>query len=128
MSRCTLIIVNWNSWDLLSQCLEKIKIQTYQHFSVLVIDNASSQHVPPGLLARYPNVTLIQNPSNLGFAAANNLAIEMTSDSEWVVLLNPDAFPEPDWLQRLLDSTAENPDYAMLASRQLMEGDQQILD
>lgn len=129
MSRYTLIIVNWNSWDLLSRCLEKLKSQTFQHFNVLMIDNASDQPVPEGLLSRYPNVTLIQNQSNLGFAAANNQAIAMMlGDSEWVVLLNPDAFPEPDWLQQLIDAAGEHPDYSMFACRQLMDGARQLLD
>jgi GT2 family glycosyltransferase len=128
MMAVTVIIVNWNSWDILSRCLEKLKIQTFQNFNVLVIDNASDQPVPDGLLARYPNVMLIQNQSNLGFAAANNQAIALLGDSEWVVLLNPDAFPEPDWLQQLINAAEENPDSSMFASRQLMDADFHLLD
>lgn len=128
MDRYTLIIVNWNSWNILSQCLEKLKSQTFQNFNVLVIDNASDQPVPDGLLARYSNLTLIQNKSNLGFAAANNQAIALLGDSEWVVLLNPDAFPEPDWLQQLIDAAEKNPDSSMFASRQLMDADCHLLD
>ena len=128
MSRYTLIIVNWNSWDILSRCLEKLQAQTFQHFNVLVIDNASDQAVPYGLLSRYSNITLIQNQSNLGFAAANNQAVALLDGSEWVVLLNPDAFPEPDWLQQLVGAAKENPGYSMFASRQLMEGNRHLLD
>ena len=128
MSRYALIIVNWNSWDILSQCLEKLKKQTFQNFNVLVIDNASDSPIPNGLLLRHPNVTLIQNQSNIGFAAANNKAIELLSDSEWVGLLNPDAFPEPDWLDQLIRAAEENVDYSMFASRQLMDRDDHLLD
>ena len=128
MSHYTLIIVNWNSWDLLSRCLEKLKAQTFQDFTVLVIDNASEQPAPPGLLASYPNVRLIQNQSNVGFAPANNQAFALLGDTEWVVLLNPDAFPEPDWMQRLIDAAEENPGYSMFASRQLMDGNRHLLD
>ena len=128
MSRYTLIIVNWNSWDILSRCLEKLQAQTFQHFNVIVIDNASDQAVPHGLLSRYSNITLIQNQSNLGFAAANNQAVALLDGSEWVVLLNPDAFPEPDWLQQLVGAAKENPGYSMFASRQLMEANRHLLD
>lgn len=128
MNRYTLIIVNWNSWDILSPCLERLKSQTFQNFNVLVIDNASEQPAPNGLFSRYSNVTLIQNESNLGFAAASNQAIGLLGDSEWIALLNPDAFPEPDWLQQLINATEENPDYSMFASRQLMDSDQCRLD
>jgi GT2 family glycosyltransferase len=128
MSRHTLIIVNWNSWDILSRCLENLENQAFRDFDVLVIDNASDRPVPDGLLSRYPNVTLIQNQSNIGYAAANNQAIMSLGETEWVGLLNPDAFPEPDWLQRLIDAADENPDYSMFASRQLVDKNPHVLD
>ena len=128
MNLPTLIIVNWNSWDILSRCLERLECQTFQNFNVLVIDNASDQPVPAGLLSKHPRVTLIQNKINLGFAAANNQAIALLGDSDWVGLLNPDAFPEPGWLEQLINATEENPGYTMFGSRQLMERDRNILD
>jgi len=126
--RCFIIIINWNSWGILFSCLEKLRQQTFQNFNILVIDNASTDAAPNGLLAPHPNVTLIQNPTNLGFAAANNQAIKLLDNTEWVVLLNPDAFAEPDWLERLVNAARDNPDYAMFASRQLMDGNQNLLD
>ena len=128
MNRYTLIIVNWNSWDMLSRCLEKLDSQTFQNFNALVIDNASGQPAPAGLLAKHPRVTLVQNQINLGFAAANNQAIKLLGDTEWVVMLNPDAFPEPDWLERLVEAARENPDYSMFGSRQLMDANHLLLD
>ena len=101
---CTVIIVNWNSWDILSCCLAKLQQQTFQNFNVLVVDNASDVPAPSDLIARFPKLTLIQNQTNLGFAAANNQAIKLLGDTEWVVLLNPDAFAEPDWLEQLIDA------------------------
>lgn len=126
--RCTVIIVNWNSWEILSCCLEKLRRQTFQNFNVLVIDNDSAEPVPQEILAHRPNVTLVQNNSNLGFAAANNQAIKLVKASDWVVLLNPDAFAEPDWLEQLVNAARQHPDYAMFASRQLMDGNQNLLD
>ncbi len=128
MSRLALIIVNWNSWDMLSRCLEKLEVQTLRDFSVLVMDNASSSPAPEGLFARHPYARLVKNASNLGFAAANNRAITLAPDADWIALLNPDAFPEPDWLENLLKAAHENPDHAMFASRQMMESEAQLLD
>ena len=128
MSRCTLVLVNWNSWDFLSRCLEKLTTQTFQDFTVLVVDNASEQPAPLGMLDRFSNVTLIQNPTNVGFAAANNQAFTLLNHAEWVVLLNPDAFPESSWLQRLIEAAEQNPGFAMFASRQLMQGRPHLLD
>ena len=118
---CTVVIVNWNSWDILPRCLEKLECQTFQNFNVLVIDNASDQPVPVGLLSKHHRVTLIQNKTNLGFAAANNQAIRLLDDTEWLVLLNPDAFPEPGWLEKLVRTAEQNPAYSAFGSRQMME-------
>jgi GT2 family glycosyltransferase len=49
---------------------------------------------------------------NLGFAAANNLAARRAGEVKWLALLNPDAFPQPDWLERLLAAADKHPDYA----------------
>ena len=128
MALYTLIIINWNSWDILSNCLMRLAVQTCRDFDVLVIDNASDTPPPDGLLLHCPNVTLIRNETNLGFAAANNQAIKMLEVSEWVVFLNPDAFPEPDWLEKLVEAARDNPGYAMFGSRQLMNGNLGLLD
>lgn len=122
------VIVNWNSWSVLSRCLEMLKNQTFQDFKVLVVDNASSNPAPDGLFLHNPNIKFVWNLSNRGFAAANNQAMKLLNDSEWLALLNPDAFPEPDWLERLIDAARENPDYIMFASRQLMAGAPCLLD
>lgn len=128
MPHCNIVIVNWNSWDVLIRCLDKLESQTYRNFKVLVVDNASSQTAPDTLMSNYPHVTFIYNQSNIGFAAANNQAIKLVSDSKWVVLLNPDAFPEPEWLELLISAAEKNPDYSAFASRQLMDGNDDLLD
>jgi GT2 family glycosyltransferase len=125
---CSVIIVNWNSWGILSRCLEELQQQTFHNFNIVVVDNASADPAPSDLLTQYFNVTLIQNQTNLGFAAANNQAIRLLKNTEWVVLLNPDAFPELDWLESLVGAARKNPEYAMFASRQLMDGNQNLLD
>ncbi len=128
MSQCTVIIVNWNSWDILAHCLDKLQQQVFQDFRVVVIDNASSRQAPAQLTGRYPQIQFIANTENIGFAAANNQGILLPNATEYVVLLNPDAFPEVDWLKQLVEAAAKYPDYAAFASRQLMDGDTAILD
>lgn len=122
------VIVNWNSWGVLSRCLEALRGQTFKDFEVLVIDNASSDPAPEGFFLHHRNIKFVLNQENLGFAVANNQAMKLLGDSEWLALLNPDAFPEPDWLERLIDAARENPGYTMFASRQLMDGDRDLLD
>jgi len=72
-------------------------------------------------------VQLIRLEDNLGFAAANNLAIKMC-DTEFVALLNPDAFPHPDWLEKLLAAAERHPEVAAFGSRQMIDGQPGIVD
>ena len=129
MKTVAIIIVNWNSWELLARCLRALALQTCQDFSVTIIDNASTVPMPEHLLADYPWAKLVFNSHNTGFAAANNLAVlQHTEQTDWIALLNPDAFPEPDWLAQLLAATVAHPDCAVFASRQLSAGDPSRLD
>lgn len=127
-TRLCVVIVNWNSWQLLEQCLHALARQTWQDFRVLVVDNASTQPVPETFLERHAGIGFIWSDRNLGFAAANNLAIRNPQGAEWFALLNPDAFPEPDWLARLMEATRQYPGYAAFGSRQLIAGSATLLD
>ncbi len=129
MRHITVIIVSYNSWGVLARCLACLARQTYTDFSITVVDNASPQPAPPELLAAYPSVLLVPSPTNLGFAAANNLAVDQhTGASDWIALLNPDAFPEPDWLAQLMQATDHHPECSVFASRQLCASNPHILD
>ena len=76
----SVIIVNWNSRDLLHQCLGRLGEQTLTPERVLVIDNGSLDN-PTEIITLFSGVDLYQAGCNLGFAAANNLAIpECDSD------------------------------------------------
>ena len=123
-----IVIVNWNSWQLLEQCLQALAQQTWRNFEVVVVDNASTRPMPENFPERHAGIELIRSGRNLGFAAANNLAIRNMQGVEWVALLNPDAFPEPDWLTRLVEATQQHPGYAAFGSRQLIAGSEHLLD
>src|SRR5882762_969236 len=103
------LIVNYNSGKFLARALEALARQTLRGFRIVVVDNASSDGSAEGIEGRYANVALLRAGSNLGFAAGNNLALTRAAGAEWIALLNPDAFPEPDWLERLLQAAAASP-------------------
>lgn len=65
--------------------------------------------------------------SNVGFAAANNRALRKC-DTEYIALLNPDAFPSPDWLERLLMAASVHQDCVAFASLQLCDANPEIID
>lgn len=122
----SVVIINWNSGPLLEKCLRSLSSQTVKPDAVLVVDNASSDHSADCVVA-FPGYRLLLPGSNLGFAAGNNFAFR-ECDSEFVVLLNPDAFPEPTWLEHLVAAANANPKFAAFGSRQLVLERPQCLD
>ena len=86
----SLIIVNWNSAELLRRCLESILSSSAScDLEVLVIDNASYDGSAGMIAKEFPSVTFIQSDRNLGFAGGNNLAFQQ-STGRHVLFLNPD--------------------------------------
>lgn len=122
----TVVIVNWNSGDLLQKCVERLTQQTVKPTTILIVDNASSDDSLFHVKSLY-EIAIVEIATNLGFAAGNNLALHQSID-EFVALLNPDAFPEPDWLEKLLQAATQYPDAAAFGSRQLCHHDPSLLD
>jgi GT2 family glycosyltransferase len=88
----SIIVVNWNTCDLLERCLQAV-FETVNgvDFEVWVVDNASTDGSTSMVLRRFPQVRLIINEENAGFSRANNQAIRL-SNGRYVLLLNSDAF------------------------------------
>ncbi len=108
-ARVSVIILNWNGRHFLERCLQSLLAQTFQDFEVVLVDNGSEDGSVPFLKKHYPQVRLIANQENQGFAAANNQAVRAT-DSEFVATLNNDTEVEPNWLEELVRAadTADN--------------------
>ena len=125
----SLVIVSWNSGKHLPHCLECLSRQTFRDFETIIVDNGSSDNSLTGLEERYPDLGLSVErlAQNLGFAAGNNLGARL-AQGKWLVLLNADAFPEPDWLAEMATASRDNPDFGMFSSRQLRADNPQILD
>lgn len=86
----SLIIVNWNTRQLLLDCIASIYEQTQTtRFEIIVVDNGSTDQSVEALHAAYPHVTVIENGENLGFAKANNIGIT-ASTGTYVCLVNSD--------------------------------------
>lgn len=122
------VIVNWNSGELLDRCLGALGRQTERPRRILIVDNGSTDGSAAGLEERHPGVEVMRTGVNTGFAAANNLAVRAVSDCEWIALLNPDAFPDPTWLARLMEAGRVETAYAFFASRLLLAAESDRLD
>ncbi|MFH1502690.1 MAG: glycosyltransferase family 2 protein [Candidatus Eisenbacteria bacterium] len=86
----TIVIVSYNVRDLIVECLESVRVTMHGlSFETIVVDNASTDGSAEAVRRRFTDVRVIESPSNLGFAAANNVAIR-ESRGRFVLLLNPD--------------------------------------
>ena len=105
----SIIIVSWNTREILDQCLDSVERNPPGcKFDIWVVDNASSDGSPERVRERYPAAHLIECKDNVGFARANNLAIEQ-SEGEYVLLLNPDTVVYPGTLTTLMHFIQDNP-------------------
>ena len=102
----SVVIVNYNVKAFLQQCLHSLSksrgMEWGKDFEVFVVDNRSADGSVEMLKNDFPQVRLIANKENLGFAKANNQAIRQ-SEAKYVLLLNPDTLVEPDTLKKCLD-------------------------
>ena len=128
MARIAVVIVNFNGGMLLGECLRHLRAQTRRPERVIVVDNASRDGSADRLENDYPEIEVVRLDRNLGFAAANNVAVRRAGEVEWLALLNPDAFPEPDWLERLLAAAQAHPECASFGARLVDAGDPGRLD
>lgn len=99
MHKLSVIVVNYKVKDLLLHCLSLVEQASVgMDVEVFVVDNASGDGSAEAVAASFPTVKFIQSDENVGFAKANNIAIR-ESDSQYVLLLNPDLFIQTDTLK-----------------------------
>jgi len=93
------------------------------------VDNGSTDSSTSDLEKRWPGLDLHVERlnENLGFAAANNLAAHLAR-GKWLALLNADAFPAPDWLEKMFQAVERHPEFTFFASRQLQANAPHLLD
>ena len=76
LDKTAVIIVNFNGKKTLDHCLDSLQSQTFSHFKTIVVDNGSHDDSTEGIEERFSGVEVIRLKKNIGFAAANNLAVE----------------------------------------------------
>jgi GT2 family glycosyltransferase len=125
----SIIIVTWNNREHLLSSLLLLSKQIFKNLEIVIVDNGSVDGAIKELDAYSSCCTIICEvlPANLGFAVANNIGAHL-AQGEWLAFLNADAFPEPDWLEKLLKAAEENPEYSFFSSRQIQANDPEWLD
>jgi N-acetylglucosaminyl-diphospho-decaprenol L-rhamnosyltransferase len=119
----SIIIVNWNTSKLLFQCLESIyRSELRSTFEIIVVDNASTDDSISLITTNFPDVHIISNDRNLGFATANNQGIAVAK-GRYVLLLNSDTIVLPGVFDEMLRVADLNPQTGVIGPKLLnMDG------
>lgn len=124
----SVIVLFWKGSQYIQRCVDSLDRQTFRNFEVILIDNASPEPLPVGILEQYPNLNIrfFKQERNLGFAGGNNLGASLAK-GRYLALLNSDAFPKSDWLENVLTGTQKYPDCSF-ASRLIMADHPDLLE
>jgi len=110
-----IIILNWNNWPDVLECLESLKNNDYHNYQVVIIDNGSKEK------PQAPNleIKIIYNKENLGFSGGNNVGIKYAIEkgADYVLLLNDDTLVSRDFLSKLVKAGESNKNFGLLGPK-----------
>lgn len=109
--RLSIIIVNYNTKDLLKQCLKSVI-----GYEIIVVDNASTDGSVEMVEKEFPQVRLVKNKKNLGFAKANNQGLRLVQ-GEYILFLNSDTVVPKKTIASLLSYLEEHPKVGVVTPR-----------
>ncbi|GAA4313958.1 glycosyltransferase family 2 protein [Compostibacter hankyongensis] len=102
------VILNWNGRSFLERFLPSVCASTYPNLRIYVADNASTDDSIALVTSRFPQVTVIRNTENEGFAGGYNRALRQV-DAAYYVLLNQDVEVEPGWIEPVIALLEQTP-------------------
>lgn len=115
----SIIIVTWNAKDYTRQCLASLKRHAYQGtIETIIVDNASNDGTVEMVTQEFPDVVVMQNETNLGFARANNLGLAK-SRGKYALLVNSDVIVFPNCIENLVGYMERNEAVAVAGPRML---------
>ena len=121
----SIVVVNWNTRHVILDCLESILANLDRlSVEVIVVDNASTDGSAHAIGEAFPQVNLIANETNRGFAAANNQAMRIAR-GKYVLLLNPDTVVLENVFEKALAYAEQHPDVGVVGC-QVMESAEMI--
>lgn len=116
MSTVSVVVLSWNTRELLRVCLEHVYASEPVPHEVVVVDNASEDGSAELVAEHFPGAKLIRNERNEGFAKGCNIGIQ-AADAEYVFLLNSDTEVAPNAIELLATWLDEHPEYGATAPR-----------
>lgn len=117
--RVSIILVNWNSYQVTLECLLSLRKIDYRNFEVIVVDNGSVDSSADQLLASAPEIRLIKTGANLGFAGGNNAGMRnaLARGADYVLLLNNDTVVAQDFLTQMMRVAESDPAIGALSPK-----------
>lgn len=111
------VVLNYNGMKFLPQCLDDLHSQDYANIRVILSDNGSTDESLTWVRAHYPDVCIIENNSNLGWAAGNNAGIRqaLAWKADWVWVINYDVAIDDSCVSRLVEYGKAKPNVGLLA-------------
>ncbi len=119
----SILIVNYNTFELTCKCLESIyKFTKKLDFEVILVDNASPEKRADEFLQLFPNIILIKSPENVGFAKGNNLALAQAK-GDYILLLNSDVELLENSIKICVDFFETNPKIGVVSPKLIYPND-----
>ena len=123
----SVIVVNFNGRKWLPGCLSSLKHQTYSNYEIIFVDNNSSDNSVEYISHNFPDIKLVTNSQNLGFASGNNIGAKH-SKGEYLVLLNNDTQVPKNYLSKFYEAFTAIPNLAIAQSKIILMEDHKLLD
>lgn len=109
--RVAVIIPHWNGIEILEPCLNSLAKSEYPNLEIVVVDNASTDASVAFVKEHFPEVRVVENSSNLGFAGGCNAGIRQVKADHYLVL-NNDTTHESGWIEQLVAQISSDPEIA----------------
>lgn len=114
-----ILILNWNGKDNTIECLESVTKIDYPNYHIVIMDNGSVDDSVLAIRKEFPQVTVIENKANLGFAAGNNVGIDyaISKEADYILLLNNDTIVDTQMLWELIHATKQYPEGGIFGAK-----------
>jgi len=115
MPKIFVIILNWNNQKDTYECIESFENNDYPNYRIVIVDNGSENK----LKINNPNIKIIYNQNNLGYAGGNNVGIKyaLKNNADYILLLNNDTLVDDNFLTKLIEVGESNPKFGIIGPK-----------
>lgn len=113
------VVLNWNGVDETIECVKSLHDSTYNNLEIVIVDNASTDNSVETINNIFPQIKLIVNSTNSGYAGGNNLGIKwaLNNKAEYVFILNNDVVVESTMIEKLIKGLQKNPNAGLITGK-----------